>query len=369
MNKRICLTGILVSFLFGIEVFSQKMEITPFTIRNASENFAKIKLGVDMQNGTGSIVGADNEYIYILTALHCCIKQEEDHVANEIIPLNVLMPNRDGDQLMELSAEIFISDTKIDIAVLRVRQHFFNELSPLNIDTYFSFEFYNITSVETYSASEFEYIGLRGGTIKSIDYIKQSFISENFNDQKEFFAVTCNNTVPGHSGALIRNMQYEVVGMLLQINENRSAAKILKISEILNFLEKSKVPITYFKPGCYIGTWHPVLITFSDGFEYAFNSNDTIRIDSYGFSGAISGQLRIGDSITIIQSPDSYFKEPIGNGYFTQRWLTMRNVSIDQYPYRNSRIRENTLKPNKPSPDWLRISNPDFTFYLKKKEK
>jgi len=301
--KRICFLNIISLFLFGSPAFSQMYGIRPHTHNNGAENFAKIKLGGDLQNGTGSVVGADNKYIYILTALHCCILNEEVQISHEDVQLSVFLAINDGEQLKEFQAEIYVSNPKLDIAILRIDQFNSSDLSYLDIEIYFSHEFYNTSCVEMFAANEFEYNGLRGGSIESLDYIKQSFISLNYNDQNEFFAVTCNNVAPGHSGALIRNMQYEIVGMLLQINETKSAAKILKISEILNFLENSNIPITYFKPGCYIGLWQPILLTFSDGFEYSFANLDTINIDSYGFSGAINAQLRIGDSITILHSP------------------------------------------------------------------
>lgn len=353
-------------------VAAQLLEARTDDYRPAST--VKVVLGVDEQNGTGTVIGADAAGIYVITARHVCYAlDDEDHVRS--LPLTILIADTTAKGYSKVPATMYREDRKLDMAVLKIARKDY----PINYtsDLRSAFDVQRSAIPGTWNAcgNSVTVFGLPGGEMLSPDFIEQKIINFNYFNQPQFLRMGAEKITGGHSGALVTNRQWEIVGMLLQVNAEGNSAKVLKQVYIDSFLAKNNISSIYLRPGFYVGKWQAVYLEhYADNminvlpYKQHFTQGEMVTISRAGIiTGVIEGSICVGDSVTVysstrVEMPSKSARvqdeETIFRDYL---FLRHSGCYISQHRYE-----EGTLMPPKQDSRWLCIDNGSTKIYLKK---
>ncbi len=202
------------------------------------DNIVKVK--ANGANGTGTVIGYEDDYVYILTtaqiadgdAIVVSVKQNRLNAKKENSPL-----------YSNINAIPFLKDKAQDIAIIKIHKAFLQ--TPDITAGNHGFGVMNM-STDTTGLSKKD-IGLTGfaGASEETTSITEKLTAYNVNKDTKYLEVESEKHTEGYAGALI-GTQATVVAMLSN-NSDTPKAKALKTEAIVAYLKKNGVPHNLIK--------------------------------------------------------------------------------------------------------------------------
>jgi hypothetical protein len=222
--------------LIAISFSAYAQEFTTFS----RDNTIKVKsLGA---NGTGTVIGYEDDFVYILTAAHIA---EGEGVTVSIKENRYTATKENRPEYSLINTSPFVKDNTLDLAVIKIHKAFLPTTNIKSGDH--GFGFMNM-STDTVGITKKE-LGLTGfaGLSEEPSSITEKITAHNFNKDSKYFELEGAGNGEGYAGALI-GTQNTVVAILLSDN-NDANAKAAKTETIINFLKKNGVPHNLIRLG------------------------------------------------------------------------------------------------------------------------
>jgi hypothetical protein len=221
---------IIIGLLFvaaGISASAQ--EFTSST----RDNIVKVKSA--KTTGTGTVIGYEDDYVYILTSAQVAagdgvvvtVKQNRYNAKKENSPL-----------YSNINTIPFVQDRTMDIAVIKIHKAFLQSPDITAGNHGFGTM---VMSTDTTGLSK-KALGLTGfaGASEEATSANEKVTAHNVNKDTKYYEVESDAHAEGYSGALI-GTQNTAVAMLLS-NSNDAKGKAAKAETIVNYLKKNGVP-------------------------------------------------------------------------------------------------------------------------------
>ncbi len=228
------------------------------------DNVIKILLPQANENGTGFFIGMDDKQAYVATALHV-VKPEETGTSPEIILIaSEKVPASTATLPLEVPGVLKFQDPKSDLAVISV------DLEKLRLESS-SGKPVRINPLSTGRdelgncdlGQEARVIGYGGGSVSHADKVPVNIKAFHYYDNPRFFRTSGQDLEGGHSGAPVFGGSAEspeLLGMVLQLNDLATSAKILKTRRLKDAL--TGIPVNLLKHGQCVGNWTPTMYVF-----------------------------------------------------------------------------------------------------------
>lgn len=210
------------------------------------DNVVKVKGGNLGAQGTGTVIGVEGDFVFILTAAHVA------HPGNTEPAIIVSVKNNRWDAKKNNSPEFSVinaipvaKDEKLDVAVIKVHKAFLPDTYIKSADMGFS----NIPlSKDTtgFSTKTFSFTGFAGD--EEIYNTKDiSFGAHNFSSDKNYFELKGEGNRAGYAGSVVYTGG-KAVAILLTDGED-TKVKALKPDALIAYLKKNNIPANFLIAG------------------------------------------------------------------------------------------------------------------------
>lgn len=227
--KRI-ITGLV---FVAIAMSANAQEFTSFS----RDNTVKVKTAAT--NGTGTVIGYEDDYVYILTSAQ--VAEGDAVVSVKKNRLNAKQEN--SPEYSNINAIPFLKDKALGIAVIKIHKAFLQ--TPDITAGNHGFEVVNM-STDTTALSK-KQLGLAGfaGLSEESTMIAEKLNAYNYNKDAKYLEVESEAHAEGYAGALVRTQSTAVA--MLNTNSTDAKAKALKTEAIVAYLKKNGVPHNLIK--------------------------------------------------------------------------------------------------------------------------
>ena len=259
------------------------------------------------EHSSGFIVGTDPISIYVATTSHSSENQ-----------MTVFI---NGKNNLYVDAHKVVEDAGLDLAVLKISRdevrkiagnQAFMKLFPMAIER---------SSSTCLMDEEVVLNGYASGSFQA-GSVKSRIEAGSYYDDYSYYRLQSSGVESGHSGSPVFNSLMEIIGMQVELNNVRTAAKVLKLDKILNFLKLRSIPTDLLQYNSWIGSYKVNSLMMSGHKPIDLRSRPVLTLHNDGrVSGLFEGTFCItnaGSSITFHVTNQEVLKiEKPGSDFWT----------------------------------------------------
>lgn len=224
----------------GITSFAQDF------VSYSRDNIVKVKGGTPAAQGTGTVVGVEGDFVFILTAAHVAYPGNAEPAPVVSVKNNRLDAKKNNSpEFSSINAIPVAKDEKLGLAVIKIHKAFLPDTYIKTPDMGFS----NVPlSKDTtgFSTKTFTFTGFSSEeeTYNTKDI---AFTAHNFSGDAGYFELKGEGDRAGYAGSVVSTGGKAVAVLLTDGDDTK--VKAIKPDALIAFLRKNKVPVNFLLAG------------------------------------------------------------------------------------------------------------------------